>query len=262
MAFALFSTDALATPGSLEFGKCTKAAGGKFKNAGCTKLAKSAEEQKFEWAPLSSAVAFTGEKKPLSGKVVLTVAPGSEVSCTGETQTEGEYGPGSREQKNIVLAFSGCEALGSECSSASQPAGHVNTLKLHGAPGIVKKEAKEEKNVDGVDFAGQTSEVFAEFSCGPIPVVLRGSVIVKVGEIKEGKFKLLTNKMLNKEPLEFTVTGGKQDPQKFEGEPKDVLEGSVGGGAFEEATLTLLEIQKTSPKTVKVELRQCEMNVC
>ena len=92
--------------------------------------------------------------------------------------------------------------------------------------------------------------------------MLRGSVIVKVGEIKEGKFKLLTNKMLNKEPLEFTVTGGKQDPQKFEGEPKDVLEGSVGGGAFEEATLTLLEIQKTSPKTVKVELRQCEMNVC
>ena len=52
---------------------------------------------------------------------------------------------------------------------------------------------------DGRDFRGQTSELFAEFSCGPIPVLLRGSVIVKVGEIKEGIFKRLTNKMLNNE---------------------------------------------------------------
>jgi len=123
---------------------------------------------------------------------------------------------------------------------------------------VIKKAAKEEKNLDGVDFKGQTSEVFAEFSCGPAPTVLRGSVIVKAGSIVSGKFKSSTNKMLNKLLLEL----GSEAPEKFEGEPPDVLEGSTAGSSFEKAALTLNTIEQTNPKTTKVELRQCEKNVC
>ncbi len=260
--FALLSASALATPGSLEFGKCTKTLGGKFKNAGCTKLAKTAEEQKFDWAPLSAPVAFTGEKKPETGNAVIELGGGNQMSCTGETQKEGEYGPGSKEQKNVVLKFTGCELLGSQCFSAGQSLGTILTKKLDGAPGVVTKAAKEEQNIDGMDFKGQTSEVFAEFDCTPVPVVVRGSVIVKYSAIVNGKLKSNTNKMLNKVTSEYVVVGGKQDPEKFEGEPKDVLEGSINGGAFREGTLTLITVQKTNPKTVKVELRQCEINVC
>jgi hypothetical protein len=259
---ALLSASALATPGSLEFGKCTKTAGGKFKNGGCTKLAKSAEEQKFEWAPLSAPVAFTTAKKAETGEAVIGTGAGNHVSCTTESSTAGEFGAGSKEQKNIVLEYTGCEELGAECASAGQPGGHINTNKLDGAPGVITRAAKEEKNLDGVDFKGQTSEVFAEFSCGPAPTVLRGSVIVKAGSIVSGKFKSSTNKMLNKLVLEFVSKGGKQEPEKFEGEPKDVLEGSVGGGAFQEGSLSLISVEQTNPKTTKVELRQCEKNVC
>src|SRR5437763_8854463 len=98
--FALLSTSALATPGSLEFGKCAKTAGGKFKNAGCTKLAKTAEEQKFEWAPLGTTVAFTTAKKAETGEAVIGNGAGNQVSCSTESSTAGEFGAGRKEQKN------------------------------------------------------------------------------------------------------------------------------------------------------------------
>jgi len=272
-ALFAFTSTAFATEGSLEYGKCTKTAVGvgKYKNGGCTKFAGgSTEEHKFEWAPLSTTVKFTSLKKAETANAVLESVKGTEISCKEQKQTkEGEYGPGAHEVKNVVGEFSGCEALGGSCQSGAE-SGKINTLKLHGEPGTVTKNVKEEKSIDGNDLRGQTSEFLAEFSCSGAPVLVRGGVVVKA--FAAGKST--TNKMLNKVTVEFVATKpGKQVPEEWT--PlgtgvsnskheliKEFLEGSVAGGAFEQSGQSLITIQTTSPKTVKVELRQCEKNVC
>jgi hypothetical protein len=273
--FAL-SVSSAAAESLPEFGKCNKTAVGvgQFKNAGCTKKAKVTEEKKFEWEPLSTAVKFTSLKKAETGEAVLEAANENKIHCKNQKQTLGEYGPGKYEEKNVVGEFSGCEALGAECSSAGQPAGNINTTKLHGEPGVVTKATSEEKNIDGADLRGQTSEFLAEFSCGPAPVLVRGGVVVKAGSIVSGKFKGATNKMLNKQTIEFvaepkgiqvpsewTPNGTGVSNSKHE-KIKEVLEGSTAGQPFERSGQSLITVQTTSPKTVKVELRQCVAAGC
>src|SRR4051794_32967293 len=64
------SATALATPGSLEWGKCTNVgSGGKYANGGCTKAAKPGKEG-WEWAPLSTPVKFTSSKTKETGPAV------------------------------------------------------------------------------------------------------------------------------------------------------------------------------------------------
>src|ERR1700751_3423545 len=108
------------------FGKCEAQTGGKFKTAACTKLAKTSSEEKFEWHPLTTTVAFTSAKQKETGKAVLDAANANETSCTNQTEKLGEYGPGDQ-VKNVVGEFSGCEALGSACNSEGQKAGNINT---------------------------------------------------------------------------------------------------------------------------------------
>jgi len=250
-------------------------AASKFKNSGCTKLAGGTlSEHKFEWTPLSTIAKFTSKKKELTGKAVLEAKNGNEISCTEQVQTIGEYGPGNTQIKNVIGEFSGCEASGAECNSAGKAAGHIDTFKLHGEPGVVKKEASEEKNIDGTDLRGETSELLAEFTCGPLPVKVRGGVITKTGYTKEGKFIRNTNKMLNKATVEFVAEKpGKQVPEEWT--PlgsgisnnkkeliKEFLEGKVSEAAYEQSGQSLITVQKSNPTTVKVELRQCKQGVC
>src|SRR5713226_6850597 len=179
--FALTASSALATENLPHYGKCTATAVGvgAYKNSGCTKLAKTLpEEHKFEWANLATTVKFHSLKEKETGNAVLEGASGVEISCTGEESKEGEYGPGN-EVKNTIGEFSGCKALGAGCSSEGQPIETIHTLKLHGEPGIVKKELKEEKNIDGNDLRAETGTELASFSCGPAPVLVRGGVVVK-----------------------------------------------------------------------------------
>jgi len=271
-ALFAFTGTAFATEGSLEYGKCNKTAvgSGKFKNAGCTKNATTFETKKFEWESLKTAVKFESNKKAETANAVLESVKGTEISCKGQKQTkEGEYGPGAHEVKNVVGEFDGCEALGGSCQSGAE-SGKINTLKLHGEPGLVTPNAKEEKNIDGNDLRGQTSEFLAEFSCSGAPVLVRGGVVVKASAAG----KATTNKMLNKVTVEFVATKpGKQVPEEWTPQGtgvsnskhekiKEFLEGSVAKGAFEQSGQSLITIQKTVPKTVKVELRQCEKNIC
>jgi len=271
--FALTASSALATENLPHYGKCAATAGGKFKNSGCTKLAKTAEEQKFEWTPLTTTVKFTSLKEKETGNAVLEAANGNEISCTGQSEKEGEYGPGDQ-VKNVVGEFSGCKALGASCNSEGQGAEHINTKKLHGEPGIVAKQTKEEKNIDGNDLRGQESEFLAEFSCGPAPVLVRGGVVVKAqnpGSL--GTAGEQTNKMLNKIKVGFIAEKpGKQVPEVWTPNGGGIsnakhesinehLEGSTAGGPFEASGQSLITVQKTSPGTVKVELRQCEKTI-
>jgi len=82
---------------------------------------------------------------------------------------------------------------------------------------------------------------------------------------------LKTNKMLNKLEVEFIAEKpGKQVPEKWtpngggishstHAETTEHLFGDIGSGP-EPSGQSLITIQTTSPKTIKVELRQCEDN--
>lgn len=267
----LMTSSAQAFENLPHYGKCTAKAGGKYKNSGCTKLAKAALEQKFEWEPLTTTVKFTSAKAKETGNAVLESANGTEISCSGQTAKQGEFGPGDQ-VKNVVTEFAGCKALGAGCNSNGQPSEHVDTNQLHGEPGIVKKELKTEKNIDGHDLSSQ-SEFLAEFSCGPAPVMVRGGIVVKdQAKSTGGTTGETTNKMLNKRQVEFVgQKPGKQVPSEWTPNGGGIthsehilttehLEGNVNGAGWEESAQTLITIESTSPTTVKVELRQCEGN--
>jgi hypothetical protein len=269
--FALVASSAMAVENMPEYGKCVANSHGLYSGATCTKLAKAGKE-KDEWEPLTTTVPFTSKKLKNTGNAVLESASGTEITCTEQTEKNGEYGPGNQ-VKNVIGEFTGCTALGASCSSTGAKAGEIDTMKLDGEPGIVKHEAKEEKNVDGNDLRGESakngSALLAEFSCGPAPIKVKGGVVVKAEE----KGKLITNKMLNKVDVEFvTIKPGKQEPENwtpnFEGhsnsgtrhEINEHLESSVAGGSYEPSGQTLITEQKTVGG-VKVELRQCEKTV-
>jgi len=265
--FALTATSALALENLPHYGKCEKVKG-PYSNSGCTKLAKVAEKEKYSWVPMGTkTVGFTSKKQTGSGKAVLEGASGSEITCEQQSQKEGEYGP-EDQVKNVVGEFSGCQTSGFECNSEGKGKGLIDTFKLHGEPGIVEKLAKTEKNVDGNDLRAQSGTQLAKFVCGPVEVKVTGGVVVKAAQ--EGVNK--TNKMLNKVTVEFIAEApGKQVPEKWtpngggisNSEHKEIKENLVGeitGKAAENSGQSLKTVQTTSPKTTKVELRQCEDN--
>jgi len=269
-AFALTASSALAFENLPHYGKCTALTGGKYSNSGCTKLSTKPENAKFEWAHLETTVKFTSKKEKETGKAVLEAASGSEISCTEQVEKTGEYGPGDQ-VKNVIGEFSGCEASGASCNSNGKPAGFINTKKLHGEPGIVKKELKEEKNIDGNDLRGEESELLAEFSCGPVPVTVRGGVVVKAQQDSTGGTNgEITNKMESTIEVEFVAEKpGKQVPSEWtpngggisNSEHKLInehLEGNTAGKGYEASGQSLVTDQKGA---TKVELRQCESNI-
>jgi hypothetical protein len=272
--FALTASSALATENLPQYGQCNTTEAGstgvKYSNTGCTKV--SASGTNF-WHPLTAAVPFTSKKETGTGNAVLESHGGTKITCTGQTEKTGEFGPGNL-VKNVIGEFSGCEALGFKCESEGQKEGLINTKKLHGEPGIVKKEAKEEKNIDGNDLRGEASEELAEFSCGGAPVLVKGGVVVKAqADSTGGTSGESTNKMNEKIEVEFIAeTGGKQVPEEWtpngEGTSNskhekinEHLESSLSGGAFEGSGQSLTTEQKNAVKGVKVELRQCEKNI-
>jgi hypothetical protein len=272
-ALMLSAGSALAVENLPHYGKCAALTGVKYSNAGCTKLATKVEQQKFEWTPLTTAVEFTSAKEKATGEAVLESNGGTKITCTGQAEKVGEYGPGNL-VKNVIGEFSGCQALGFKCESEGLKEGLINTKKLHGEPGIVKKEAKEEKNIDGNDLRGELTPELAAFSCGGAPVVVKGGVVVKAqSDSTGGTSGESTNKMNEKIEVEFIAeAGGKQVPEEWTPNGEGVsnakhekinehLESSLSGGAFEGSGQSLTTEQKSKTKGVKVELRQCEKNI-
>jgi len=270
--FALTASSSLAFENLPHLGKCEPQAGGKYKASGCTKLGKTAEEMKFQWTPLTTTVPFKSKKEKETGNAVLESVSKSKITCTEQVQKVGEYGPGDR-VKNVIGEFSGCESSGFKCNSEGQPPGLINTTKLHGEPGIVTKEAKEEKNIDGNDLRGEAGPNLAEFSCGGAPVLVKGGVVVKAqADSTGGTTGETTNKMSNKIEVEFNAENGKQIPEEWTPNGGGIsnskhelinehLESSLAGGPFEASGQTLTTVQETNPKTVKAELRQCEKTI-
>jgi hypothetical protein len=208
-----------------EFGRCVKVAKntGRYHSSNC---AGGLEQGSFEWQRGVVNKKFTTSLT--SSKTTLETVHRTKVVCTGESGT-GEYS-GLKEVTGVVMHLTGCESRGSTCASSST-AGEVVTKPLQGALGITNEtvEAGVEHRAIGLDLypAGKTGPL-AEFSCGGVPVVVKGSVIAPV----------TANKMSAASSLSYKALEGKQAPEQFEEEPKDVLETSFSGGAAEQSGLT------------------------
>ena len=221
-----------------EFGKCVAVGegNGKYSGAGCTT---PGGKDGYEW---NTGVAEAGfSTKVTSGAITLASAvKTSKMTCTGET-SGGEY-TSAKTVAAVTVTFTGC-ILGTElCSSTGAVSGEIVTSELEGELGVEKTGATAAKNKVGLDLysAGRFGPV-VEFACGSTAVTVRGSVIVPIK----------TDKTLPTEALKLKAAKGKQKPEGFVGDPKDVLEESFNSAPFEQTGLTM-DITQTSGEPVEV----------
>jgi hypothetical protein len=243
----------VASASSLEYGFCrTVTTGtGAYGNAGCTSLG---GERKYEWTVLSEHLPVTIQKKPKSYFALLYVNSlhgyTTLIYCQDERSAAGAY-VDEREAHAIVLQFTGCSRQANgppECASPGAAQGTIVTSALSGVPGVIKKGAGElaANDMDGLALKPETGEVFTEFSCESVAVVIKGSVIGATA----------TNKMSKSPVLLFRDNGGTmQKPEKFESAPREVLIGSVREAAYEPAHLELISLVYSAQK---FELRDCK----
>jgi hypothetical protein len=213
-----------------EYGRCTKVAKGvkgAYASSGCTSPA-TAEKSSYEWASgTGSKAKFTTKFKELT-VIALETVKKTFVNCTGETG-KGEI-TGPKALSGVVITLTGCGSAGSKCTTSGSLEGEVVSKALEGMLGW---ENKALKHVATDLFPVGHTGPFFEFTCGAVPVIVQGSVLVKD----------TTGKMLSSETLKYTEKGGKQLPEHFEGAPQDVLESKFGAGAFEQTGLGLTVIQ-------------------
>ena len=218
------------TTGAPEFGRCVEVATGtgKYASSGCTSFG---GKERYEWDPGVLKAGF--KTKITSGSVTVQSAlKSSKVTCTGETSA-GEY-TGLKTVGNVTLTLTGCARGTEKCSSAGAAAGEIVTKSLEGTLGVEKLGASKAANKIGLDlFATGHAGAFMEFSCASATVSVQGSVIVPVS----------ADKMLLSVKLKASASKGKQKPESFVGEPKDILEESFNGAALEQTGLTLSTTQ-------------------
>jgi hypothetical protein len=166
-------------------------------------------------------------------RIVETVG-GTKIACQQEEAT-GEF-KNAKEVAKVEQTFRECLGFGSWCSSVHAATGEIKTSPLGGVLGVEKVGETAAKNTLALELHPEAGNV-AEFACGGIPVVVKGSVLHPV----------LHNRMLTQATERFVAgTKGEQKPDKFAGGTLDeqVLESNNNGGPFEEAAETITVITK------------------
>jgi hypothetical protein len=250
-AFALAAIAATSASAAVpEFGRCIKEAGGKFENAGCTKV--KAGANKFEFYPATGKAANGNEKKLVKDKftslkeagseeATLETKSGSLVKCTEESSSGGEYfigeGSNSKQIKKLVAKFNGCkeETLKTKCQNTGTE-GEILTDSLEGELGFV---AGTKVGLDLKPEAPATKDAVFKCAGGAVTIEVQGSVIHEV----KSNTMLLTSKEVFK-----CTKPGKQVPEKFAGGPLDILESNLNGGAFEQACQRIKAITTSEEK--------------
>jgi alpha-tubulin suppressor-like RCC1 family protein len=205
---------------------------GAYSNSDCT--ATSTERLgKYEWYPeVSSLTHFVSS----GSTITFVTAGGTRITCATEAGS-GEYA-GTKQVANVVLDFSNCEGPGGKCQSPGASTGEIVTRVLAGELGWEDKE--KQKVAFDLYRTGREGLLF-EVTCGITRLSVKGSVIAPVK----------TGVMAPKSTLKYAESKGKQAIEHFEGEPNDVLETSIEGGAFEQTVLSFTETQ-TSEEDVAV----------
>lgn len=219
-----------------ELGRCVKVTtgtGNKYKDAGCELGV--VPTGKYEWEPgvASSTGVVKNHFKSAEGKSTLETVAGLAITCAKDTD-HGEYTGPQTDLETIV--FTGCKHGKVPCqTTASGPPGQITTALLTSVLGFIKAPTEV-----GMSLEAPTGEPFAQFVCGPIGVVITGSVIAPITPI---------SKMTLSFKEKFKATAGKQEPESFEFQPKDTLTCS----AYETSSGVLLGIEQcgfTSTDTV------------
>jgi hypothetical protein len=200
-------------------GRCVKGSKGtsRYKDSGC-ETPEVVEGGHYKWLPGAVKNKFHSTEETST----LELAGGQRVVCVGATDV-GEYDGESEDRE--TMTFTGCRGgkTKSECQSAGAVAGEIRTARLRSLYGFIERP----KNV-GVSLEAVRGN-FMEFRCGEESVVVRGSVIGPIRPV---------SKMSSTFTEKFKGAKGVQKVQKSEGEPTDILEASVNGGAFRSAAFT------------------------
>ena len=192
---------------------------GLYGSGSCTKASGVGD---YEWEPGLLQPAFTTSSGSLT---IASAVKAHTVKCAHET-SDGDYS-GRKTVGSVTLKLTGCTMGTEKCSSGGAALEEIVTEPLEGELGVEKLGGT---NKIGLDLypVGKTGPVIA-FACGGTTVWIRGSVIVPVSKINipESVFT-----------LKAKASKGKQKPENFVGEPKDVLEESINSGPFEQTGLT------------------------
>jgi hypothetical protein len=195
---ALALTPVAAQAAAPELGRCVKVAKGKgrYKDAGCEKGEVTAGN--YEWQPGAGLHnKFTSTEGPSEIQTAGTL----DLECASAVDT-GEYtGPKTDTE---TITFSGCSSRGPCQNGAS---GEIKTKVLTSTFGFIAAP----KEV-GVSLEGPGG-IFAEFECRNFKATISGSVIARITPISKMTLSF-------KEKFRGRI---KQQPEKFEGEPKDTL---------------------------------------
>jgi hypothetical protein len=222
-----------------EFGRCVKVAKGtgKYKSGNCTvELAGGS----YEWMPGPGPNShFTLALK--EGYAVFDTVGGVKFTCP-DVKGTGEY-TGTKTVGRLLITLTGCETAGGKVETPGQPEGRVVLSPLAGVLGVVKKGETRAKDIIGLDL-------FPEESGGPVfQVTVSGTPLEERGSVISLPVK---NRMLATATIKFVEVKGKQKPERFEGEPKDVLEENSNGGPFEQAGLTMLFATQTNEEPMEI----------
>jgi hypothetical protein len=171
-----------------------------------------------------------------SGKPLLETVGGSKRECQKGTGTGELTGP---KTDTTTVTFKECTAFGFPCTTPGAGAGEIKTVLLESTLGYITRKPK----VVGDSLSPKGGGDFTTFVCAGVTIVEKGSVI---GALTP------TNALGVTYTLTFTQLKGVQKPIKLEGGAKDVLETSIGGGAFEEsAEQTTATLTMSSATTLK-----------
>jgi hypothetical protein len=170
--------------------------------------------------------------------VVLETESGTRVECEGLSGS-GKY-TGLKTVGEVSTTFTGCEVgeTGIKCTSPGAVEGEIKPAALKGELGVIKTEGKAVNNEIGIDLAPESGSTAAQFKCAFASITVTGSIIHEV----------VTNRMLASESEKFLQKNGQQRPEKFEGQPADVLYSQLGESEPEQAGEGLLSKLKNEEK--------------
>jgi hypothetical protein len=205
-----------------EVGRCLALTGGKYADAGCKTLAKEVKQEKHEWYPGFGPNGKGEEKliepakrayKAVSKEATvirLETVKGEGVTCKNQT-SEGEL-TGPKTNRNFNIVFTGCETAGLPCVGTNPKASHGGEIlvkELLGVIGVYKTGETVAKDKLANDFFPASGEIFTEFECSGLKLVVKGEVMVPIK----------TNAMASTQTVKFTASKGKQKPEKFVADP-------------------------------------------
>lgn len=189
-------------------------------------------------SPRSECPILIEDEAESAEPVVLETVSGLAVECE-KLAGSGEY-TSTKTVNKVNTTFTGCAVSETtlKCTSPGAAEGEIKPDSLKGELGVIKAEGKPINDEIGVDLTPEFGTTIAEFECAGVKAKVTGSVIHEV----------VTNRMLAAENEKLFQRNGYQRPEKFEGQPADVLSVQIGEEEPEQAGMGLLSKLKNEEK--------------